>query len=226
MFLVFPSLLFTGVSPVMANATGTFVLFPGAYASAWVYRDRLVHGRRLQGLLVLSSALGAGLGSELLLHTSEQSFSHLVPYLMLAATMIFTFAGKLRSAAASHAAKTTHLLPLLAGQFVIGIYGGYFGAGQGVLMLALFLTTASIDVHEASGIRLVCGAFSNTIATVIFAARGVILWKVGLPMVVAAVAGGLAGAHFLKRLDTEKARRAILIYAWVVTAWLLIRSFF
>src|SRR5262249_46124787 len=145
-------------SPVRANATGTFVLFPGAYASAWVYRDRLIHGRWFQGILMTASVTGAWLGSELLLHTSEQGFARLVPYLMLGATLIFTFAGRLRSAAASHGAKETKMAPLVIGQFIFGIYGGYFGAGQGVLILALYLLLAHMDVHEASGLRILSGA--------------------------------------------------------------------
>jgi uncharacterized membrane protein YfcA len=224
MFLVFPALLFSGVAPVTANATATFALIPGGYASTWVYRDRLLHGWRLQTSMALTSVAGAWIGSELLLHTSEQGFSRLVPYLMLGATLIFTFAGKLRSTAASHAARTTHFVPLVGGQFLIAIYGGYFGAGMGVLMLALYLVAAHLDMHEASGVRLLCGTAANTIATVVFAARGIIEWPIGVPMIFACAAGGYWGARLVKSMDQEKARRAILAYAWAVTIWLLARS--
>src|SRR5580698_263240 len=104
MFLVFPALLFAGVAPVAANATATFALIPGGYASTWVYRDRLLHGWRLQTGMTLTSVAGAWIGSELLLHTSEQGFARLVPYLMLGATLIFSFAGRLGKTAKSHAA--------------------------------------------------------------------------------------------------------------------------
>ncbi len=224
MFLVFPALLFAGQPPILSNATATFVLNPGGYASTWVYRDRLIHGLGFQVAMVLVAMLGAFAGSELLLHTSEHSFERAVPYLMLAAALIFTLAGKLRKAASSHAAKATHLGPLLAGQFLIAIYGGYFGAGMGVLILVLYTIAANMDVHAASGLRILCGTLTNTVAIILFAVRGIIIWSVGLPMMIACIAGGYWGAKLVKRLDPDRARTAILIYAWTVTAWLFIRS--
>lgn len=224
MFLVFPALLFAGVAPVTANATATFVLIPGGYASTWVYRDRLKHGWRFQTVMALTSVAGAWFGSELLLHTSQQGFARLVPYLMLGATLIFSFAGKLRSTAASHAARTTHFVPLVGGQLLISFYGGYFGAGMGVLMLALYLLAAHLDMHQASGVRLLCGTAANTIATLVFTTRGIIQWPLGLPMIFACTAGGYWGAHLVKGMDPERARLVILVYAWAVTLWLLARS--
>jgi uncharacterized protein len=224
MFLVFPALLFAGVPPVIANATATFVLNPGGYASTWVYRDRLVHGWRFQGSLVLGAMLGAGIGSELLLHTSEQGFEHLVPYLMLAAALIFTFSKSLRRMAESHAGRTTNLPALATGQFLIAIYGGYFGAGMGVLILVLYTVAANMDVHQASGLRILCGSLTNTVATVIFIVRGIIDWRMAIPMTLVCILGGYFGAQLVKRLDPERARGAILAYAWTVTIWLLVRS--
>lgn len=224
MFLVFPALLLAGVAPIAANATATFILIPGGYASFWVYRDRLKHGWRFQILMGAVSIAGALLGSEWLLHTSEQGFAKLVPYLMLGATLIFGLSKRLGSAAAAHSAAATHYAPLLAGQFAIAIYGGYFGAGMGVLMLALYLLAARMEMHEASGLRLLCGTAANTVAMLVFAARGIIAWPVGVPMIFAGVAGGYWGAHLVKRMDQEKARRAILAYAWIITLWLLARS--
>jgi uncharacterized protein len=223
-FLSFPALLFAGVPPVVSNATSTFVLTPGGYASTWVYRDRLIHGWGFQIAMVAVAMVGALVGGELLLHASERSFERLVPYLMLAATLIFSFSEWLRSAAASHAAKTVHRAPLLAGQFIIAVYGGYFGAGMGVLMLVLYTVAANMDVHEASGLRILCGALTNTVAIVLFALRGIIVWRLGLPMMLACIAGGYWGAKLVKRLEAEKARKTILIYAWAITVWLFIRS--
>ena len=124
----------------------------------------------------------------------------------------------------THAAKAMHLAPLLAGQFVVAVYGGYFGAGMGVLTLVLYTVAANMDVHEASGLRILCGALTNTVAIVLFAVRGIIVWRLGLPMMVACIAGGYWGAMLVKRLEAEKARKTILIYAWAITVWLFIRS--
>jgi uncharacterized membrane protein YfcA len=225
MFLVFPALLFAGVAPVAANATASLILIPGGWASTWVYRDTLKHGWRLQTAMAVVSLAGAWAGSELLLHTPERNFASLVPYLMLSATLIFSFSGKLRRAAESHASRTTHYVPLIAGQFALAIYGGYFGAGMGVLMLALYLLSAHLKMQDASGMRLICGTAANTMAALVFAVRGIIYWPVAVPMILACIAGGYWGAHLVKRLDSEKARRAILIYAWSISLWLLVRSF-
>jgi hypothetical protein len=223
-FLTFPALLLAGVPPVVSNATSSFVLNPAGYASTWVYRDRLIHGWGFQIAMVAVAMMGALAGSELLLHTSERSFERLVPYLMLAATLIFTLSGWMRRAASSHAATSTHVFALLAGQFGVAVYGGYFGAGMGVLTLVLYTVAANMDVHEASGLRLLCGTLTNTVAIVLFAVRGIIVWTLGLPMMLACIAGGYWGAKLVKRMDAEKARRTILIYAWTITAWLFIRS--
>jgi uncharacterized membrane protein YfcA len=222
-FLAFPALLFAGVSPISSNATASFVLNPGGYASAWVYRDRLVQSKGFQLAMALTAMAGALAGSELLLHTSEHSFERLIPYLMLGATLLFSFAGKLRAAATRRAATSTHILPMIAGQFLIAIYGGYFGAGMGVLMLVLYTIATNMNVQEASGLRLLCGTLINTVATVLFAVRGLVVWTLGIPMMLACIAGGYWGAKLVKRMNPEKARWMILVYAWGITAWLFVR---
>jgi uncharacterized membrane protein YfcA len=222
--LAFPALLFAGVPPIVSNATSSFVLNPAGYASVWVYRDRLVFGRVFQAAMAFTAVAGALAGGELLLHTSEHSFRRLVPYLMLSATLLFSFAGKLRGAAASHAAQRTHAVPMLVGQFVVSVYGGYFGAGMGVLMLVLYTLAANMDTQQASGLRILCGTLINTVATVLFAVRGIVFWRLGIPMMLACIAGGYWGAKLVKSLDPATARVAILIFAWVITSWLFARA--
>jgi uncharacterized protein len=227
MFMVFPSLLFAGMAPISANATATVTLMPGAWASTLVYRDRLaLHGWSLVGGMAVASAAGGWIGSELLLHTSNAQFARLVPWLMFAAALIFTFAGKVRKLAASHHAEKTRVWPLVIGQFFLSIYGGYFGAGMGVIMLALFMATANMDVQTASGIRIMCGSVTNLVAAIIFAVRGIIEWRLGLPMLVCAIAGGTVGAILVKRLNEDRARNVILVYAWSITLWSIARTYF
>lgn len=223
-FLAFPALLFAGISPIHSNATASFLLNPAGYASVWVYRDRLIHGRRFQTAMALTAIAGALAGGELLLHTSEHSFERLIPYLMLGATLLFSFGPFLRLAAEKRAARSLQQGAMLGGQFLISIYGGYFGAGMGVLMLVLYTVAANMDVQESSGLRILCGTLINTVATVLFAVRGIVVWTVGIPMMLACLAGGYWGAKLVKRMDPEKARRTILIYAWIITAWLFGRS--
>lgn len=224
-FLVFPALLLAGVAPVKANATASLVVVPGAIASAWVYR------RTIAGLspgfavrIVTVSLAGSAAGSLLLLSTPNSTFSNLVPWLLLIAAAVFTVAPRLRAAAAKSAGLKS-MTALLGGQFVISVYGGYFGAGMGVLMIALFLIASRMSVQDANGVRLLCGSAINVLAVVLFGWRGALDWRFGLPMLAAAVAGGYIGALAVKRLNENAARRAILVYAWALTAYFFARAF-
>jgi hypothetical protein len=225
-FLTFPALLLAGIPPVKANATASLVLLPGAFASAWVYRDtiRNTTGKFL-GLMSVASLVGSFFGSILLLNTSNSTFADLVPWLLLVATAVFSLAPWIRKFAMKRHGHQS-LTALLIGQAVISAYGGYFGAGMGVLMIALYLVATNLDVHSASGLRMVCACAINTLAVVIFAWRGALVYSVGVPMLVAGVVGGYLGAVGVKRLDPKHARLAILIYAWGLTAWFFLRPLF
>lgn len=224
-FLVFPALLLAGVAPITANATASLLLWPAGMASAWVYRRDIPSERGLLTMMAVVSAVGAMAGSFVLLRTSNSTFAGLVPWLLLLATLNFSFAKKLRNLASGGSHRTSFVL-LIVGQLVISFYGGYFGAGMGVLMLALYLAATGRDVHVANGLRLVCGAVINFVAIVIFAVRGAIDWRLGIPMLLAALAGGYFGAVLVRRMNAETARRAVLIYAWAITLWFFGKQFF
>ncbi|HEY3836221.1 MAG TPA: sulfite exporter TauE/SafE family protein, partial [Bryobacteraceae bacterium] len=204
-FLVFPALLLARVAPITANATASFLLWPAGLASAWVYRKDIPDNRRLLAVMSVVSIVGSAIGSLVLLRTSNSTFEGLVPWLLLFATLNFTFAKQMRelsSGASRHASRVA----LVIGQLIISFYGGYFGAGMGVLMLALYLATTGKDVHVANGLRLVCGVAINGVAIVIFGARGAIDWRLGIPMLVAALIGGYFGAVLVRRMNAETAR--------------------
>lgn len=225
-FLTFPALLLVGIAPVQANATASLVLLPGAYASAWVYRDtiRKAQGSFL-GWMTAASLVGSVIGSVLLLSTSDATFSKLVPWLLLVASVVFTAAPWLRSIETSRHGRQS-LTWLIVGQVAISAYGGYFGAGMGVLMIALYLIATKLDVYAATGLRMVCSCAINTLAVAIFAFRGAIVYRVGLPMLVAGIIGGYLGAIAVRRLDPKHARLAILTYAWALTAWFFLKPLF
>jgi uncharacterized membrane protein YfcA len=224
-FLVFPAMLLAGVPSVVANATASLIMMPGAIASAWVYRSTFGALSRTELIrLTIVSLVGSAVGSILLLSTSNSTFSELVPWLLLMAAVVLTLAPRLRAAAAKSSAGESAAL-LLAGQFVIGVYGGYFGAGMGVLMIALFLIASSMTVQTANGIRLICGSAINVLAVILFAWRGALDYKLGIPMLFAAIAGGYVGALLVSRLKESTARNAILTYAWALTIWFFARQF-
>jgi uncharacterized protein len=221
-FITFPALLFAGIASVKANATASLVMVPGGLASAWVYRRTLIEQPRSLVLeLIAVSLVGSAAGSLLLLHTGNATFSSLVPWLLLIAAAVFSAAPWLRRVAAKSGG--IHSKPLLlAGQGCIAIYGGYFGAGMGVLMIALFLAVSSMDVQSASGVRLICATSVNLLAVVIFAAKGAIVWNPGIAMLIAGIAGGYLGARVMQRLSEKAVRIAILAYAWGLTVYFFI----
>ena len=224
-FLVFPALLLAGVASIKANATASLIMMPGGIASAWVYRasfDKLSRRELIQ--LTVASLIGSAAGSILLLSTPNATFSNLVPWLLLIAALVFTLAPKLR-AAASRSAHSKSAVLLLSGQFFIGVYGGYFGAGMGVLMIALFLIASTMTVQTANGIRLICGTAINVLAVIIFALRSALDYKLGVPMLLAGIAGGYLGARVVARLNDKVARNAILVYAWALTVWFFVKLY-
>jgi uncharacterized membrane protein YfcA len=224
-FLVFPALLLAAVAPIKANATASLALVPGAVASAWVYRDAL-RGISKKFVITMSAASLAGslVGSLLLMNTSNTTFSRLVPWLLLMAAAVFTAAPWLRKAAAKLGGHQSLVL-LVAGQFFVSGYGGYFGAGMGVLMMALYLAASDMDVHTAGGLRTVCAAAINVLAVGIFTWKGAVEFGVGIPMLLAGIVGGYWGARAVKKLNAEGVRRGILIYAWGLTAWFFVHMF-
>jgi uncharacterized membrane protein YfcA len=189
-----------------------------------VYRRGSAYERILLRALIAVSIAGGTAGSLLVLWTPSARFARLVPYLMLGAAAVFTFSGEIARAARRHSAGRTQWLPLLAGHFLISVYGGYFGAGMGVLMIILVLLAAHLDVQQSAALRFYCTLGINTLAVAIFAVRGVIVWQLSLPMALATIAGGYWGARLVRRLSVAAARRAVLAYAWAISVWLLVRS--
>jgi hypothetical protein len=156
--------------------------------------------------------------------TPDATFSRFVPWLLLLATMIFSFASRLVKAPLPHGAHQP-LFALLAGQLVIMIYGGYFGAGMGILLISLYLLTTPFDVQTSKGIRTLGPAVANLLAVILFASKGALDYRAGIPMMAACLTGGYAGAHAVNLLREGTVRRVILIYAWILTAWFFVRTF-
>lgn len=223
-FLIFPALVFAGIDPIMANATSSVITLPGGIASALVYRSGMTVSRKLFWILVTIGVAGGVAGSQLLLHTSSQRFARIVPYLMIGASLVFSFSNQLRSYAGRHSSDKANAGLLYAGTLAISIYGGYFGAGMGVLMIVLFLIAANIGVQQSAGLRMWCATGVNTLAVTAFIVKGIIVWRVAIPMLICTLLGGYWGAHAVQRLTAETARRAVLVFAWTMSLYLLLRS--
>ncbi len=210
-FLVFPTLLFTGMAPIQANATNTVAMWVGTLASVGAYRDRLPGGRRTLWLVGLSM-LGGVLGAVLLLGTPQATFMRLVPYLLLLATLLFTFGGRLtawlRRDRPARSFPATGIFPLSL-QVLIAIYGGFFGGGMGILMLAMLALLGMEDIHEMNALKVLLAVCINGVAVLCFVAAGVVEWPQAGVLTVGALLGGYAGP-ILARKQSPKVIRALV----------------
>jgi uncharacterized membrane protein YfcA len=222
-FVAFPALLFAGVPPVPANATNTIALWPGSLASAVAYRRELRDVRRELLPLGAASLLGGAAGSVLLLRTSDHTFVLLIPWLLLFATMLFTFGGSVARKMGGGAQASLGVG--IAAQLFIGLYGGYFGGGIGIMMLAVLSLLGMTDIHRMNSLKAVLGTLVNGVAVVAFVIAGAVAWAPGSVMVVGGIVGGYAGAAIARRVEPSLVRRLVLVVAWSMTGYFFLRTY-
>ena len=211
----FPALVWIGVNPVMANATNSFALWPGSFAAMIGFRRDLAKIRRWLLLLTIPALAGGGAGAMLLMHTSTKTFTRLVPFLILGATLLLAvqevITRRLGVVARTHDKTTAGWMTFVfIFQFLVGIYGGYFGGGIGILMLAALGLIGLTDMHEMNGLKNLLAICINGIAAIYFAIGGAVLWRDGAIMAAAAIVGGYLGARVAKRLGRTFVRRAVV----------------
>ncbi len=227
--LTFPVLLFYGTPALVSNATSTLALVIGTGGSIFGFRGHLRAIRPWLIRFVPVSLAGGLLGSLWLTHTSEQSFARLVPALVLFATLLFLGQSAFRSAAAAPA----NVLQRSRGgwwaallfQFAVSVYGGYFGAGIGILMLASLGLLGLRDVHEMNALKNVLGSLINVAAAALFISAGLIDWPKVLVMSVGAIVGYFVGAHFSQMLPQTLVRRLVVLIGLAISAWMFYRQF-
>jgi hypothetical protein len=225
--LTFPTLVLLGVPAKIANATSTVALVPGALASFAGYWPEARSHRRWLTTLLWPSLIGGAAGSLLLLATPEKLFSRLAPALVLFATLLFAWqsrrrapAGEVDEAPPDPAMRGSRSLAVAA-QFGVAVYGGYFGAGIGILMLAILAGLGLTNIHAMNGLKNFFGTCINGVAAALFLASGAVDWRAGLPLLVGAVAGGYAGARFGRFIGRDRARQAVIVVGVLVTLILL-----
>jgi uncharacterized protein len=230
--LTFPSLVFLGLPAIAASATSTVALLPAAVASLYGFRDEVRAHRQWLKTLFLPSLAGGAIGCVLLLRTPEKTFAFLAPILILFATVLFMVQGALArwSAARRKDADTPAQVDGLSRgrwalasllQLGVAIYGGYFGAGIGILMLALLGFLGLANIHAANGIKNFFNLCINTVAAGYFIFKGAVVWPAALVIVGGATLGGYGGARFAQRIGKEKARAAVVVIGLGVTAILI-----
>jgi len=232
-FIALPALLSAGVLPVAANATTTFALWPGSISSVLAYRREVLDVRGSVVGLGITSLVGGLLGGWLLLKTSDARFLRLLPWLMLASALTFSFGGQL-TARLRHSqaggrstvreSSSIHMpFWIFVFQLVIAAYGGYFGGGMGIMMLAALAVAGMTNMHAMNGIKALLAVAINGVALVEFVAGGAIVWPPGFVMAAGAIVGGYAGAALARRADPSSIRLIAVGVAWIMTIYFFLR---
>ena len=215
-FFSFPAMLAAGVPPVAANASNTVALWPASISSAWAYRREAMRHGRWALLLAVISMLGGLLGG-LLLAISNETFMRLVPWLLLVATTLFAFSaqvGKLIRWLKGHMKIAPADKPGSTGgalfQLAVAIYGGFFGAGMGILTLAALSIQGFEDIQEINALKNLTSAMNYTVAATTFMIAGAVSWPHTLVALVTAAIGGYAGAAFARKLPAKWLKRLVI----------------
>jgi uncharacterized membrane protein YfcA len=228
-FITFPSLLFTGMQPVNANATNTVAVWPGIVASTSAYRKSMSWPLlKLVLPLIVVTLAGSLLGAWLLLHTPQITFMRMVPWLLFAGTVLFILGPRIsawdnRKGGASgnkHTPPSRFRVSLItAAQLLAAIYIGYYGAGVGFLMLPLLSMMGIENIHAVNGLRVLLATVGNAVAVVLFIANHAVLWPQALLMMVGAIAGGYAGARYAQKLKPASVRRIVITIGSAMTLY-------
>lgn len=230
--LTFPALLAVGVSPVSANATSTVALVPGSVSAYWGYRGEMQDAGADLRHWAMPSLLGGALGAWLAVHISDKAFGHLVPYLILSATGLFLLQGPLRAwlnarpgdkQAADGQSQTKSQIGATLFQFVVAVYGGFFGAGIGILMLAAMGILGLTNIYRMNGLKNFAAVCINGVAALTFVFSGKVHWPLALLMMAAAIVGGYSGAGLAKRVGQTNVRLAVVVIGLAMGVYTLLR---
>lgn len=223
----FPSLVWVGLPSTIANATSTVAIWPGSLGGMWGYRQDL---RGLPGssyVLIIPSLIGGAFGAVLLVMTPTAVFDRLIPLLILFATLLFMLQEPvqraIRTTGAAHAGSRTWLAGAVAFQFLVSLYGGYFGAGIGILMLAAFGIMGFTDIHQMNGLKNFLALCINGVAAAYFIWNGMVAWPHALVMAVGAIIGGVGGAGVARRIGPKGVRRIVIVVGFTMAVSLLLR---
>jgi uncharacterized protein len=220
-FLSFPALLFAGVPAISANATNNAAMWVGTIGSARGYREEVAEHRALLLPVICASVAGSLIGACLLLVTPQMLFERLIPWLLLFATLVF--------AASPRLTRTTALPPRnapwqIVAQFAVAIYGGYFGAGMGILMLAVLAFSGLPSFNAQNAIKNVLAVSINGVALIPFILARIVDWRFALPMALIALLGGYLGARVFRRLPHQLARALVVAIGAVMTIVFFVRT--
>ncbi len=226
-FFTLPALIRCGVPTIHANTTSTVALWPGTLASFGAYRRELAARRRLAVTLAIVSVFGGIVGAWILLHTPAATFDRLLPWLTLFATVLFAYgrqvAARLKLTLGNeHDVRSLVKTSLL--QFVIAVYGGYYGAGAGIMMLAVLSLLNMTNIHAMNAFKTLLSVAFNGAAVLLFIVKGFVLWPEALTMMAGAVVGGYGGAWLARRLPAVFVRGFVIVTGVLTTVYFFWRA--
>jgi uncharacterized protein len=219
-FLSFPALLFAGVPAISANATNNAAMWVGTIGSARGYREEVATHRALLLPVVCASIGGSLIGACLLLVTPQALFARLIPWLLLFATLVFAASPRLASGSGAPRHKPWQIVL----QFAVAIYGGYFGAGMGILMLAILAFSGLPSFNAQNAVKNVLAVSINGVALIPFVAARIVDWRFALPMALIALLGGYLGARFFRRVPQPLARALVVAIGAAMTIVFFVRT--
>ena len=221
----FPTLIWLGIPPIIANATNTAGVWPGSLGAVWGYRREIANTAPRMYWLIVPSIAGALVGAALLRVTPPALFDRLVPALIFFATLLFALQDRVQrflNVAPEHHG-SQWLIAAIGFQFLVSVYGGYFGAGMGILMLLALAILGHEDIHQMNGLKNLLGVFINAVAAAYFIAAGMVRASDAIVMASGATLGGVAAAALARRMGRRAVRRAVLVIGFAMTVALLFR---
>ncbi|HVJ05095.1 MAG TPA: sulfite exporter TauE/SafE family protein [Candidatus Saccharimonadales bacterium] len=228
--VTFPALIGLGLPSIAANATSTVAIWPGALGSMWGFRREIRETDPRFRLLAIPSVIGGLIGAILLRRTPAAMFDHLVPFLILFATVLFTVQAPIqrRLQSTPHPAGkrgTTWIVGATCAQLAVGIYGGYFGAGMSIMMLTVLAFMGMEDILKMSATTSFLGFCTNGVASILFAFSHMVVWPYVLAMMFAALFGGYAAAGIARRIGKVMVRRFVIAVGFTIAIVLFVRMF-
>jgi uncharacterized protein len=228
-FISFPALLFLRIPPVQANASNTVALWPGLASATVSYLKRLNAPFRVLAPLLVISILGGWAGALLLLKTPQHTFLRLVPWLLLGGTLLFAFGNSIRALVGKTAVvddlRTLSGRTIVVGsiaELLVSVYGGYFGAGMGFMLMAMLALMGMREIHAMAAMRTLLSVAINAAAVVTFIAAHAVAWPQCTVMIVGSLAGGWFGAHYAQQTDPAKVRVLVIAVGLAMTVYFFI----
>lgn len=227
--ITFPALLGLGLPAIAANATSTVAIWPGSLGSIWGFRRELQSVPARMRWLAVPAVLG-GIGGALLLRITPLSlFRALVPFLILFATILFTVQAPIQRRLASVRGSTPRgkswIAAVMLGQFAVGVYGGYFGAGMSIMMLTALALMGMDDILKMNAMTSFLSLCTNGVASILFAVAHMVVWPYVFAMMAAALVGGYAAAGAARRIGKKRVRQLVILVGFTIAAVLFVRMF-